>query len=68
MMDLSWCWLFGLVLTHAAVYLLGRGDVKKTGELSEEAWIEVQKYEIDRKYALMAILDERSGKHEEDHV
>ena len=25
-MDLSWCWLFGLVLTHAAAYLLGRGD------------------------------------------
>lgn len=64
MMDLSWCWLFGLVLTHAAAYLLGRGDAKKTGELSEEGRIEIEKYEIDKKYAFYGWLEERSGKHE----
>lgn len=64
MMDLSWCWLFGLLLTHAAAYLLGRGDGQKAGELSEEARIEIAKYEIDKKYAFYGWLEERSGKHD----
>lgn len=65
MMDLSWCWLFGLVLTHAAAYLLGRGDGQAQEQpLSEEARIELKKYEIDKQYAYLAWQKERSGKHE----
>lgn len=64
MMDLSWAWLVGLLITHAVAYYIGHRDGQAKDGPSEEAWIEVQKYEIDRKYALMAILEERSGKHE----
>lgn len=64
MMDLSWVWLIGLVTTHFLAYLLGRGDAQNAGELSEEAQIEIAKYEIDKKYAFAGWLEERSGKHE----
>ena len=64
MMDLSWVWLIGLVTTHFLAYFLGRGDGQAQDVPSEEAWIEVQKYEIDKKYAFSAWLEERSGKHE----
>ena len=64
MMDISWGMLIALVITNFLSYLLGRGDgqVQKT-QLSEEAWMEVKKYEIDKKYAFMAWQEERSGKH-----
>ena len=64
MIDLSWVWLIGLVTTHFLAYLLGRGDGQNAGELSEEARIEIAKYEIDKKYAFDGWLEERSGEHE----
>lgn len=65
MMDLSWVWLIGLVTTHFLAYFLGRGDGQAQEQpLSEEARIELKKYEIDKRYAWYTWLDERSGKHE----
>ena len=65
MMDLSWVWLIGLVTTHFLAYLLGRGDGQVQEQpLSEEARIELKKYEIDKLYAFYGWLEERSGKHE----
>ena len=64
-MDLSWVWLIGLVTTHFLAYLLGRGDGQAQDQpLSEEAQIEIAKYEIDKKYAFAGWLEERSGNHE----
>ena len=57
-------WLVCLMITHIVAYMLGRGDGQEKKQLSEEAWIEVQKYEIDKKYAQMAWqwLEERKDK------
>lgn len=61
----DYIWLFCLVVTHAVAYYLGRGDGKAMQKgPSDEAWVEVQKHEIDMKYALMSGIYERSRKHE----
>lgn len=65
MMDLSWVWLVCLVITHAVAYYLGCGDGQAQEGPSDEAWVEVQRHEIDMKYALMMCeMDERSRKDE----
>lgn len=63
MMD-SWVWLFCLIITHCVAYYMGRSDGQEKTGPSDEAWVEVQKYEIDKKYAFAGWLEERSGKHE----
>ena len=65
MMDIDWVMLISLVITHILAYLLGRGDGQAQQEgPSDKAWVEVQKHEIDRRYALMNLMDERNRKHE----
>ena len=55
MMDVSWVWLVCLVITHLCAYVMGKDDGKhEGGKLSDEAWIEVKKYEIAMKYAHIA--------------
>ena len=64
-MNISWGLLITLVITNFLSYLLGRGDGQAQEQpLSEEARIEIEKYEIDKKYAFYGWLEERSGKHE----
>lgn len=64
MIDLSWCWLFGLMITHAVAYYLGHGDGQKNPEVSEAARIEIAKYEIDKRLEFSRWKEERSGLHE----
>lgn len=65
MMDLSWVCLIGLLITHTLAYFLGRGDGQEQEQpLSEEAKIELKKYEIDKLYDFAVYLEEGSGKHE----
>ena len=65
MMDLSWAWLVGLLITHAVAYYIGHRDGQAQEQpLSEEARIELKKYEIDKQYAYITWREERSGKHE----
>lgn len=62
---MDFIWLVCLLITHIVAYMLGRGDGQCHAAQHEEAWLEVQKYEIDRKYAHMAWvwLEERKATH-----
>ena len=62
MMDISWIWLIALAITHTLAYFLGRGDGQQASELSEEAKIEVHKYEIDKRFEYMRWAKERAGR------
>lgn len=65
MMDLDFMWLAAIIALCFCAYIMGKEDGKREGGgLSDEAWVEVQKHEIDLKYALMNAIDERSRKHE----
>ena len=64
-MDISWGLLIFFVISNFISYLLGRGDGQAQDQpLSEEARIEIAKYEIDKRYIFAGWLEERSGKHE----
>jgi len=58
-------WLVCLLITHIVAYMLGRGDGKSEAPQSDDAWVEVEKYEIDKKYAFAAWLEERKAKHDQ---
>ena len=65
MMNPDFIWLVAMIITHVCAYAMGKEDGKREGGgLSEEARVEIQMYEIDKKYAFYAWLEERSGKHE----
>lgn len=54
-MDLDFMWLAALIILCLCAYVLGKEDGKQEGGgLSEEARVEIEKYEIDKKYALYA--------------
>ena len=64
MMDISWIWLIALTITHTLAYFLGRGDGQGQKDChSDEAWIEVQKYDIDKRFEYMRWAKERETKH-----
>lgn len=58
----QYIWLFCLMVTHIVAYYMGRADAERR-EPSEDAWVEVEKYEIDKKYAFAAWLEERKDTH-----
>ena len=60
---MEYIWLFCLMITHFIAYFIGRGDGEK-GQYSDDAWVEIEKYEIDTKYAFAAWLEERKDKHD----
>lgn len=60
---MNFLYIAALALVVFVAYCMGVRD-GSAGEPSEEAWIIVQKYEIDRKYAHWRWLEERGGKHE----
>lgn len=65
MMDLSWVWLVGLLITHAVAYYIGHRDGQAQEQpLSEEARLELQKYSYDKFYEHERWKAERSGKYE----
>lgn len=48
--------LIGLVVTHAAMYYLGKSDAKP----SDEAWVAVQCHSIDKRFEHERWLKERA--------
>lgn len=64
-MDLvSFIWLLCLIITHICAYFLGRGDGRQHDGHSDDAWVEVKKYEIDKKIEYMQRMAERNEHHE----
>ena len=61
MMD--YLWLIALCITHAAVYCMGKND-GLTQLPDEDAWITVEKYEIDKRFEHMRWLEERKNHHD----
>lgn len=54
--------LIALIVTHAAMYMLGRATVF---EPSDEAWVEVKKHTINKQIEYWKWLEERKTKHAE---
>lgn len=63
MTGIDWGWLITLAITNFLSYLLGRGDGQEQKQkMSDEALIEVQKYEIDKRFEYMRWAKEREGR------
>ena len=63
MTGIDWGWLITLAITNFLSYLLGRGDgQEQKKQMSDEAQIEVQKYEIDKRFEYMRWAKEREGR------
>lgn len=57
-------WLIGIACTHAAVYCFGKRDGME--ELPDEnAWLEVKKYEVDKRFEHLRWLEERKNHHDD---
>lgn len=60
---MDYIWMFVLVITHLCAYHMGRNDAAE--QLPDEsAWMELNRYEIDQKYAHMRWLEERKAGHD----
>lgn len=55
-------WLFCLMITHFVAYFIGRGDGER--KPCDDAYIEVEKYDIDKRYEHQRWLEERKDKHD----
>lgn len=55
---MDFVWLIALCISHIAVYYMGRHD-GGIHEPSEEAWVMVEKYELDKRFEHMRWLVER---------
>ena len=55
--------MIGLIITHAAVYNLGKSAVF---EPSDEAWLEAKKYSLDRALEYYKWLEERKNHHADE--
>lgn len=56
----EWIWLACLCVTHGVAYWMGRNDFNP----SEDAFVEIKRYEIDKKYEHLRYLTERRENHE----
>lgn len=57
-------WLVCLVITHSIAYYIGRNDAIAM-QPTKEAWLEVKRYEIDKRFEHMRWMAERKDDHEE---
>ena len=57
-------WLVCLLITHIVAYCIGKGDGKSECPQTDDAWVEVEKYEIDKRFEHMRWLAERKEKHD----
>lgn len=55
--------MIGLLITHAAMYHLGKSTVF---EPSDEAWIEVKKHALNKQIEYWKWLDERKERHADE--
>jgi hypothetical protein len=55
--------LIVLAITHAAVYCLGKND--GLAQLPDEnAWVEVEKYTVDKRFEHLRWIEERKNHHD----
>lgn len=57
---MDWIMFVCLSITHILAYYLGRGDGER--KPYEDAYIEVEKYDIDKRYEHQRWLEERKDK------
>lgn len=43
-------WVIALIVTHATAYYWGKSDAKETFKPSNDAWVAVQCYALDKQY------------------
>ena len=61
-MDLVW--LIALLVTHICAYCMGKTDgLNQVPE--DDVWVEVKRYEIDKRFEHMRWLEERKADHDQ---
>lgn len=60
---MDWIILIVLCITHGAIYYMGRSDGQALTH-SDDAWAEVEKYVIDKRFEHLRWLEERKDTHE----
>jgi hypothetical protein len=60
---MNYLWLIGIACTHAMVYMMGKRDGMEEMP-DEDAWIEVKKYEADKRFEHLRWLEERKNHHD----
>ena len=60
---MDWIMFVCLSITHLLAYSLGKADGER--KPCEDAYIEVEKYDIDKHYEHQRWLEERKDKHDE---
>lgn len=60
---MDFIWLICLCITHMVAYYIGRND-GSASQLSEEGQLEIQRYEIDKRFEHLRWTAERNEKHE----
>lgn len=57
---MEYLWLVAIACTHALVYCIGKREGMEQ-QPGEDAWIEVQMYEVDKRFEHMRWLEERKN-------
>ena len=57
-------WLTCLLITHVVAYCIGKNDGKSESPQTDDAWVEVEKYEIDKRFEHMRWVKERETNHD----
>lgn len=60
---MDWIMFVCLSITHLVAYSMGKADGER--KPCEDAYIEVEKYDIDKRYEHQRWLEERKYKHDE---
>lgn len=61
---MDFIWLIALTITHICAYCMGKTDgLNQMPE--EDAWVEVKRYEIDKRFEHMRWLEERKAHHDQ---
>lgn len=60
---MDFVWLIALTITHICAYCIGKTDgLNQMPE--DDAFVEIEKYELDKRYEMMRWLEERKADHD----
>lgn len=60
---MDFIWLIALTITHICAYCMGKTDGLNHVP-DDDAFVAIEKHEIDKRYEMMRWLEERKAKHD----